>query len=246
VSTHQARDWDDLAGLDPFWAVLGEPTRDDGFDTSAFYQSGEAELADVLRVAASLGSQHGFERALDVGCGPGRVLRAMSSRFEECVGVDISERMIAEAIKLNADRPNCVFRLDTGPELSLEGRSFDFVYSRLVLQHLPDRLAVLASVRELLRVVRPGGLVVFQVPTRLPLRTRLQPRRRLWTAGRALGVPPSVLFRTFRLHPVRLVAVPDAAIRAAVGAGRGIVLLAQADDDAAPPAISLRYFAELA
>jgi SAM-dependent methyltransferase len=244
VSDRRAREWDDLADLDPFWAILGEPTRDPGFDLTAFFESGEAELAGVLRVAAGLGSRHGFERALDVGCGLGRVLRAMSFRFEECVGVDISQRMIVQAARLNADRPNCEFLLESGPELSFEARSFDLVYSRLVLQHLPGQAAVLACVGEFLRLVRPGGVVVFQMPTHIPWRARLQPRRRLWTALGALGVPPRTRFRTLHLHPVRLIAVPESVIRAAVTAAGGVVLLAEPDNEAAPPARSCRYFAE--
>lgn len=235
------QDWDELAELDPFWAILGSRARDADFDLDGFFASGEAELAVALGTAATFGAPAAFGRALDFGCGLGRLVRAMSARFEECVGTDVSVRMVERARALNADRPNCTFAVGHGPELGYEPGSFDFVYSRLVLQHLP-RAAAGRAVAELVRVARPGGLVVFQVPWHLPLRNRIQPRRRLWHVLRAVGVPARTLRGPLGLHPVSLIAVPEPEIRAVVEQAGAAIVLAEPDDQAAPPARSYRYF----
>jgi SAM-dependent methyltransferase len=165
----------------------------------------------------------------------------MSARFDDCVGVDASARMVERARELNADRPHCIFAVKGEPGLAYESGSFDFVYSRLVLQHLPRPEAVRA-VEELVRVARPGGLAVFQVPWHVPWRNRIQPRRRLWRALRAVGVPARPLHERLGLHPVSLIAVPERKIRAAVEGAGATIELAEPDDQAAPPARSFRYF----
>jgi SAM-dependent methyltransferase len=195
----------------------------------------------VLATGATLGAPASFGSALDFGCGLGRLVRAMSERFEQCVGVDVSSRMIERARALNADRPNCTFAVSRGPGLEYESGSFDFVYSRLVLQHL-RRAEAVRAVEELVRIARPGGLVVFQAPWHVPLRNRIQPRRRLWRALRAIGVPARVLHGSLGLHPVSLIAVPEREIRAVAERAGATIALAQPDDHAAPPARSFVYF----
>lgn len=166
----------------------------------------------------------------------------MSARFDECVGVDVSARMVERARELNADRSNCSFVVMEKPGLPYEPGSFDLVYSRLVLQHLPRSEAVRA-VEELVRVARPGGVAIFQVPWHIPWRNRIQLRRRLWRALRTVGVPARPLHERLGLHPVSLIAVPEREIRAAVERAGATIELAEPDDQAAPPARSFRYFA---
>ena len=103
------------------------------------------------------------ERALDFGCGVGRLSRPLAERFRECVALDISEGMVKLARELNEDRPNCRFLVNAAPDLGrLETESFDLVYSSLVLQHMPSVEVVEAYVSEFLRILRPEGLAVFQ------------------------------------------------------------------------------------
>jgi SAM-dependent methyltransferase len=236
-----SRDWDELAELDPFWAILGSRARDADFDLEAFFASGEVELSRVLISAEALEATATFGRALDFGSGLGRLVRAMSARFDECVGIDVSPCMVERARELNADRANCTFSVGRGPAIEYEPRSFDFVYSRLVLQHL-SRSSALRAVAELVRVAKPDGLVVFQLPWHLPLRNRLQPRRRLWHTLRALGLPPRFLRERLLLHPVSLIAVPESAVRAVVETAGARIALSEPDDEAAPPSRSYRYF----
>ena len=89
-----------------------------------------------------------------------------------------------------------------------EDASFDLVNTRIVLQHLPDREMILGYVAEFLRVLRPGGLLVFQLPSALPLPLRLQPRRNVYLVLRRLGLRPRFLYWRLGLHPNRMVAIP--------------------------------------
>ena len=116
----------------------------------------------------------------------------LAERFRECVGLDISEGMVKLARELNEDRPNCRFVVNAAPDLGqLETGSFDFVYSSLVLQHMPSVEMVEAYVGEFLRVLRPGGLAVFQSLSHIPFALRLQPRRRVYAVLRRRSASPS-------------------------------------------------------
>jgi SAM-dependent methyltransferase len=231
-ASHQARDWDDLALVDPFWAVLAaEGKRGGRWELGEFLSTGEADAEQILATAAELGRPSRRERALDFGCGVGRLTRALARRFDEAVGVDVSERMLDHARRLNADTPNVIF---TDAEHPPAGR-FDLVVANLVLQHLPSRPLARVHITRLVEAARPDGLVVFQLPTRLPLAQRLQPRRRLYSALRTHLSAERLHAAGF--HPVRMLALPEADVHATVeGAGATV---AHTEDAAAA---GLRYY----
>jgi SAM-dependent methyltransferase len=226
VSSGEQRDWDAIAALDPRWAVLSDPSRKyGGWDDEAFFASGEEEVAARLRPTEELGRPAGREAALDFGCGLGRVTRALSARFERCVGVDVSRVMVERAKQLNADVEGCSFVLNTDDDLGRFGdASFDLVYSSIVLQHLPGPAAVAAWLHELVRVTRPDGLLLFQLPSSLPLALRLQPRRTLYRVLRRLGASPAFLYWRLGLHAMRMTAMPAEQVVAVVEDAGGEVL----------------------
>src|SRR5207253_1465842 len=86
------------------WAVLSEPEFSGGDAQARFFATGEGEVSGSLDVGRELGLPERFERALDFGCGLGRLTRALAERFESVVGVDISARMLAAARGLNPIR----------------------------------------------------------------------------------------------------------------------------------------------
>jgi SAM-dependent methyltransferase len=225
------QDWERLATEDPLWAVLTDPARRGRrWRVEDFLATGEAEIAGVLEEAAGLGLPERRGSALDFGCGAGRLTRALSLRFERAVGVDISAEMIRVAHELNADRPNCEFVVNEAPDLArFESGSFDFVYSSIVLQHLPGRDVALGYVGELVRVLADDGLLVFQVPQRLAPLRQLQLARRLYAAARRLGVSDRTLLRRTPLTPMRMLALPEPEVRAVVAAAGGTVLRVDAD-----------------
>jgi SAM-dependent methyltransferase len=219
----QRRDWDDLAAADPLWAVLSVEDRKGGrWNLEEFFATGEAEVQHLLATAAGLGRPGRHERALDFGCGVGRVTRALARRFRECVGVDISDRMVELANELNADLSNCQFASTGADEPELPPAPFDFVCANLVLQHLPNRALAREYIARLLEVLDPGGLFVFQIPERLRLSDRLQPRRRVYRTLRLLGVRPNRLF-ALGLHPVRMLAIPERHVRQLVASLGAVV-----------------------
>ena len=234
-----SEDWNELAEEDALWAVLAEPGKQGGrWDVGEFLATGEREVAGVLSTAQGLGLPEGRGKALDFGCGVGRLTRALSAHFEECVGVDISKEMVERARELNADRANTTFVVNVAPDLSrFEDTSFDFVYSSKVLQHMPSTKLASEYVAEFVRVVKPGGQVVFQLWTHIPLRNRLQPRRRAYGLLRALHLPQRFLNRLGLTPMGRGIAVSEAEIRQVVARAAGRVIHTEPDGE-----WGLRYF----
>jgi SAM-dependent methyltransferase len=156
--------WDDLArGDDVFGAIWCYP-RLPNQTVEAFLASGEQEIGRALRRGRRRGLPRRRGDALDFGCGAGRLTQAMAARFERAVGVDVAPAMIEAARRLNRHGDRCTYVLNEAPSLaSFEDAGFDFVYSNVVLQHMPPALGRV-YVAELARVLKPGGLLVFQVP----------------------------------------------------------------------------------
>src|SRR5262245_27704425 len=94
--------WDQLGKTDPLWAILSDPAKKGGrWDLDEFLRTGEHEIASIFDLLQSLGLSVGSARALDFGCGIGRLTRVLSTRFDECWGLDIAPSMIAFANQLN-------------------------------------------------------------------------------------------------------------------------------------------------
>jgi ubiquinone/menaquinone biosynthesis C-methylase UbiE len=99
--------------------------------------------------------------ALDFGCGVGRLTQPLARRFTSCIGVDISQQMIQRAESLNR-YAQCRYVTNSDTRLPFADASFVFVYSNIVLQHVPWRLST-DYLREFVRVLAPGGVLVFGV-----------------------------------------------------------------------------------
>jgi methionine biosynthesis protein MetW len=97
-------------------------------------------------------------RLLDVGCGRGAVASLLSARFDEVHGVDADDAALAKA----AERGVAVAQVDLDREpLPYEDGSFDAVVSLDVIEHVLDPAVF---VRELARVLRPGGRLYLATP----------------------------------------------------------------------------------
>lgn len=98
---------------------------------------------------------------LCVGCGPGNILRAISA-YEPSIratGIDISRTRVEQARERNAGFPNVQFHCGNAMEMQFPRKSFDVVYTRMLLQYLAQKEKAVA---EMVRVVRPGGIVLLQ------------------------------------------------------------------------------------
>src|SRR5271167_1153918 len=156
--------WNTLAELDPLWTVLSDPEKKFGkWDPAEFFGTGAREAERVLALCTSNGRKVSCEKVLDFGCGVGRMTRAFSSFFASCVGIDVSENMVSLARKFNSDRPHCEFIASGAAVLPFPDNSFDFVFSVLVLQHLPTKNMILGYIAEFIRIAKDNGVIVFQL-----------------------------------------------------------------------------------
>lgn len=121
-------------------------------------------------------------RALEIGCGPGRLMIPMSRRFGEIHGVDISDEMVTLARQKLAPIRHAQVHVNSGSDLGrFSDNYFDFVYSWIVFQHIPSKDVVLGYLREAQRVLKPGGVLVCQLRGVSPIDSELKPGCETWT-----------------------------------------------------------------
>ncbi len=157
------RNWNGLAQEDAFRAVLTSGGHVP-WDRETFFRTGIEEIAAVLARVRAAGISHATARALDFGCGLGRLTQALARHVDRVDGVDISENMLAQARALNPFGDRCAFHLNDRDDLALfPDGVFDFVYSNITLQHMEPQYSR-KYIEEFFRVVRPGGGVMFQIP----------------------------------------------------------------------------------
>jgi len=209
---HVRRDWTELGAADPLWAVLVDADRRGGrWDVEEFLALGRRDVAAVRDWLAELRLPTTWGRALDFGCGAGRLSQALAEHAEAVVGVDVSAPMLDTARELDRSGGRCTFLLNEAPDLRLlPDDGMDLVVTERVLQHLPIAL-VEGYLAEFLRVLRPGGVAVLHCTTR-PLWTsrgivwRLAPLRLIRWAQRVLLRYPAPM-RMTALSPERLAEV---------------------------------------
>jgi SAM-dependent methyltransferase len=188
-----AEQWDTFAQNDAqryIWTIR------QGNDPQEFWQSGEhtveREFLPLIRayhVRPALG--------LELGCGVGRLALPLARHFQHVLGLDVSRSMIQQAISAATERrvTNVAFCAVAGPEdfLRLATGSptrFDFIYSLLVFQHVPDRSTIAGYLLVIRTLLHPRGLAYLQFDTRPPgLSYRLKMRLpdpllpRFWRRG---------------------------------------------------------------
>jgi SAM-dependent methyltransferase len=157
-------DWDARARENArFYVASGRPDWTD----EEFFASGEETIANDVRTDMGnvcQGKAPEAMRVLEIGCGAGRLTRALANLFGEVHAVDISGEMIQRARAALAERPNAHLYRNNGCDLSVvPALEFDFAYSNIVFQHIPSREIIESYVREVHRLLRPGALFKFQV-----------------------------------------------------------------------------------
>lgn len=223
------RDWEALGEIDPLYAVLSAPDAKHGaWDVEAFLATGVADAERIRQSCSALGLPRGRDASLELGCGVGRITRALSPSFGRAVGVDISAPMIDRARQMNADLPNCEWVVNDAPDLgAFRDGEFDLVLSFIVLQHVPDRAVISSYLREMARVLAPGGAMVVQMPASMPLRQRVQWRRRAYHALRMARVPERTLYDRLGLDPIRMNWMARRDVEAAIRLGGADVIAVQ-------------------
>jgi SAM-dependent methyltransferase len=165
-------DWDQRARENARHFIA---TANSDWSEEEFYQSGRLcvfheILTDLGNVCQ--GKDPKEMKVLEIGCGTGRMTRALAEVFGEVYGVDISGEMIAKGKQGLADLPNVHLFQNNGADLQILGDiQIDFAFSYIVFQHIPSREVIYNYAREVNRLLRPGGLFKFQVqgvPTAKP------------------------------------------------------------------------------
>ena len=195
------KNWEGFAQTDPMWAICTDPQRrNKKWSEKEFFESGNQEIERVLAHVRSLDLKADPDRpALDFGCGVGRLTQALARYFRECWGVDISPTMIRMAQDFHRQNPRCNFWLNPTDNLrKFSDGYFGFIYSSIVLQHIENKF-VKNYLKEFVRVLKPGGLLVFQLPDRNLTSIITRIGKRLGTSLSAKGAPQ---FR-MRMHCIR-------------------------------------------
>lgn len=163
------RHWNRFARTDPLWAVLAEPDKTEGrWRVDEFFATGRAGIQSLLEWVNGYAPAVRRERALDFGCGVGRLSQALAEHFSFVDGVDIAEEMLSLAGKYNQHGPRVRYLHNTAADLSLlPSDRYDLVLSDITLQHIEPRYAG-AYLREFVRVCAPGGVILFQLPAAIP------------------------------------------------------------------------------
>ena len=173
------RFWDRRARENP-WFFINNTLSYSQPDLERFWESGERDL-DVL--LETLGVELGpSDDVVEIGCGAGRMSRAIARRARRLTAVDVAPRMLELASEHNPGLDNVEWVLGDGATLTgVADASADACISYVVLQHIPDPQVTLSYVREMGRVLRPGGWAVFQVSNAREIHQRRfhGPRRRL-------------------------------------------------------------------
>jgi SAM-dependent methyltransferase len=182
--------WDERANEDAFFFVDDEmPYRDPDLD--GFWARGREALDQILD---GLGvAIRPTDDVLEIGCGLGRITRVLAERGATVRALDVSAQMLERARRLNPQLRNVEWMLGDGHSLAkINDASVDVCHSHVVFQHIPDPEVTLGYVREMGRVLRPGGWAGFHVSNDPTVH---QPRgkgplqgRRAWLRSRALSL----------------------------------------------------------
>ncbi|MFZ0036766.1 MAG: class I SAM-dependent methyltransferase [Candidatus Acidiferrales bacterium] len=155
------QDWDERARKNAFYYIAS--WRSD-WDLDSFFNSGEEDYKRLVEpILNELGFQASGKSMVEVGCGAGRMTRGFAQRFGRVSAVDISSEMQAQGKRYLSDFSNINWVLADGATLSgLETASSNFVFSYIVLQHLPQSSLAHGLLREFVRVLAPSGVFLFQ------------------------------------------------------------------------------------
>jgi SAM-dependent methyltransferase len=204
------QDWDAFGKNDPLWAIITDPKkRGNKWDVSEFFETGVGEIRQLMEYIESVGVAIPRNKALDFGCGAGRLSQALAGYFAEVHGVDVAPSMIDLARRYNRCGDKCTYHLNDCSSLALFGDdTFDLVYSNITLQHI-DPVNAKKYIREFVRVLAPGGLLVFQLPgaaaRRVARAKHVMAAQLLWLSRRiGYGPRPIMLMHGVKPEEVRI------------------------------------------
>ncbi len=156
--------WNGLAEKNAAYFVMtdyGEGITEEQFRTSGMKDYEQLIGGDSL--LASRLSPFNTKDAMEIGCGIGRITEFLSKNFRTVSAVDISEEMVHKGSQRLVSAKNISFKATDGTSFPFANASFDFVFSFIVFQHMPDVETVTKNIAEISRVLRPGGIAKIQL-----------------------------------------------------------------------------------
>ncbi|MBI5477859.1 MAG: class I SAM-dependent methyltransferase [Deltaproteobacteria bacterium] len=201
--TDPGEHWKRWGETDPYFGVFsGDEYRTGRLDDAArdrMFASGETHVEELFSaVRRHYDAQFSPGRALDFGCGVGRVALALARRSQSTVGVDISQGMLDEGAR-NAARygvSNVEWVLGDDGLTRLSG-AFDFVHSMLVFQHIRPANGY-RIMQRMLSALSPGGVAALHVIYRLDQPRRVAAAR--WVQGHVPGA--NLLVNALKRRPL--------------------------------------------
>jgi ubiquinone/menaquinone biosynthesis C-methylase UbiE len=231
------KNWDEFGTTDPLWAILTWPDKKGNrWNPDEFFALGRAEIDMIMKHVTSLNLPLPRRKALDFGCGVGRITQALAAYFEEVNGIDIAPAMIELARTYNRHGQRCQYFVNDTNNLALfENDTFDFIYSIITFQHIKPPY-IKDYLKEFLRILTPGGLLVFQVPSEPVPELRMTP------------VQPGKSYTcTHEVYPqhqpyMEMHSIPKDEVIAWLLRHGAKILQAMDDTSAGPNWVSFRYF----
>jgi SAM-dependent methyltransferase len=155
------RDWDDRARRNAFHYIASWQKE---WNFEAFLASGKHDYQTLVApVLERCGIPATGAYVLELGCGAGRMTANFASRYKRVLALDVSTEMLSRGAKIHFSFENIFWLPVAGDSLSgVESDSVDFVFSYLVLQHMPTEAIAINYILEMLRVLRSGSAFLFQ------------------------------------------------------------------------------------
>ena len=165
VLDRMRQDWNERAREDPhYYVAFGRREQDDAEFLATAADEARAVRSELKRLGLPGQRFPKGLKTLEIGCGPGRLMRPLSGQFAEIHGVDISDEMIRLAAERLRDIPHAHVHHTQKSDLSMfPAESFDLVYSYAVFQHIPSREVVFGYFAEVRRVLKNGGILRCQI-----------------------------------------------------------------------------------
>lgn len=163
------RDWNAFGVVDPYWSILAydgftQPGTSDSEKQELFFYSGQRYVDQMWDIIESH-LVRGFhpQRALDFGCGMGRIAIPLAHRCGSVVGVDVAESMLVQARALCAERgiSNVTYARSDDTLSAVSGR-FDLIHTYIVLQHIASHRG-LKLIHNLVDRLNTDGVGVLHV-----------------------------------------------------------------------------------
>ena len=166
VDIKMKKEWNERTKMNPLFVIATDHSETE----EDFWNSGIDECNDILGINTERyqkiieNKETANMNILEIGCGIGRILIPMRKIFGNVTGIDISSEMVQLGQKYVSDIPNCSIVENNGTDLAeFSDNSFDFCYSFIVFQHIPEKKIVENYIKEVSRILKPSCLFRFQV-----------------------------------------------------------------------------------